>query len=253
MADYVLLLALGLCAASMFTLAGARVVELTGWNLRLPLWFLLISLSSPLAWLLLQCLILGVILPGSDVRAGLDRNGSLYLREVLLGIGLKLWVCGAVCTAALAFFRRGIEGSRVRDARARHALWLAGGALAAMIVLPIAMDRWIQVGRISSPFALFTLTCAFVTGALPLLAASFVLVRVRGAGSQTRYAEPFAALYGVVIAGCGFIWHHAVANRPGASAVIEVEVAALIGLSVAWIGIRRANRAAARTLPVAKE
>ena len=245
MADYLLLPAVGLCVASMLTLGGARIVERAGWNLPLPLWFFVVSISSPLAWFVLQLSILGIILPDAHLKAGLVHNASAYVRDVLLAIGLKLWVCGAVCTAALAFFRRRYNDSPRRDARAQHALWLAGGALAAAIILPMAMDYWIENGRLSGPFALFTLGCAFVIGAAPVAAVSFALLRMGGARVHLRYAEPLAALYGTIIVGCGYVWHQAVITRPGASAVIAVEICAVIGVLVAWFAIRRGNRAAA--------
>lgn len=248
MADYLLMPTIGLSVASMFTLGGARLVERAGWNPPLGLWFFVVSVSSPLAWFVLQAVILGMILPDPDVRAGLVRNEASYFRDVLFGIGLKLWVCGAVCTAGLAFFRRRLNGSPVRDARAQHALWLAGGALAAAILLPMAMDYWIENGQLSGPFAIFTLACAFVIGLAPGAAVSFGLLRMGGANLHLRYAEPLMALYGVIIVGCGYLWHHAVVARSGAYAVIAVEICALIGVLLAWFAIRRGNRAAAAVL-----
>ena len=245
MADYLLMPTIGLSVASMFTLVGAKLVERAGWNLPPALWFFVVSLSSPLAWFVIQALILGIILPNPAVRAGLVHNEPSYLRDVLFGIGLKLWVCGAVCTAALAFFRRRFNDSPVKDARAHHALWLAGGALAAAIILPMAMEYWIENGRLSAPFALFTLGCAFVIGVAPLAAVSVGLLRMGGAHLHLRYAEPLAALYGTIIVGCGYVWHKAVSTRPGASAVIAVEICAVIGVLLAWFAIRRGNRAAA--------
>lgn len=245
MADYLLMPTIGLSVASMFTLVGARLVERAGWNLPPALWFFVVSVSSPLAWFVIQALILGIILPDPAVRAGLVHNEPSYLRDVLFGIGLKLWVCGAVCTAALAFFRRRFNDSRVKDARAQHALWLAGGALAAAIILPMAMEHWIENGRLSAAFALFTLGCAFMIGVAPLAAVSVGLLRMGGAHLHLRYAEPLACLYGTIIVGCGYVWHQAVSTRPGASAVIAVEICAVIGVLLAWFAIRRGNRAAA--------
>jgi hypothetical protein len=248
MADYILLPMIGLCVASMFTLVGARLVERAGWHLPLPLWFFVVSVSSPLAWFLLQAFVLGIILPDAHLRAGLVHNWPSYVRDVLFGIGLKLWVCGALCTAGLAFFRRRFNESPERDARAQHALWLAGGAVASAIILPMAMDYWIQNGRLSGPFASFTLACAFVIGVAPLTGISLGLLRMGGTRIHLRYAEPSAAFCGIIIVVCGYVWHHAVVTRPGAYAVIAVEICALVGVFVAWFAIRRGNRAAAAVL-----
>lgn len=92
MADYLLMPTIGLSVASMFTLVGAKLVERARWNLPPALWFFVVSVSSPLAWFVIQALILGIILTDPAVRAGLVHNQRSYLRDVLFGIGLKLWV-----------------------------------------------------------------------------------------------------------------------------------------------------------------
>jgi uncharacterized membrane protein YhdT len=245
MSDYLLLPALGLCIASILTVVGARLVQRAGRHLPLPLWFIVVSLATPLVWIAFQAVILAIILPDPDVHAGLVRKWPLYLREVVFGIAWKLWICGAVCTAGLALFKRRSSDGPVRDARAQYWLLHLGGAIAAAIILPATMDYWIDHGRVNGRFAFVALGYAFFVGLIPVIATSFALLRMGGARAQLRYAEPVAALYAAIIVWRGYVWHQAVASRPGAFAVIAVEICAILGVFAAWFAVRRGNRAAA--------
>lgn len=248
MSDHLLLPALGLCIASVLTAVGARLVERAGWHPTPPLWFLAVSLTTPLVWIAFQAVILVCILPDAQVHAGMARNGARYFREVVLGIGLKLWICGAVCTGGVALFKRRSGHDPISDARARYGLFLLGGVIAASIIVPMTMGYWIDHGRVNGKFALAALLSAFFVGLIPVVAASFALVRMGGARVHLRYAEPMVAPYAAAVAWRVYLWQQAVASRPGASAVVAFGICSLAGVLAGWFVIRYGNRAARAAL-----
>jgi hypothetical protein len=248
MPDSLLLPAIGLCVASVLTVAGSWLVDRFRPGLPPALWFLIVSLSTPLAWIALQGVILSVILRNPAVSAGFARKWPLYLEEVLFGIALKLWLCGAVCAAVLAFFRRRSDDDPSGWALAQWGGLQAGGAIAAAILVPSSMEYWIDNGNLNPRFLLVTLAYSFLVGLVPVIVAGLAILRVGGNVAVRRYAEPMIALYAAAILWRGYLWHQAVVNYPGSWAVIAVQICALCGVFVGWGAVRRANRASAAAL-----
>jgi hypothetical protein len=245
MYDFLLLPALGLITASFFTAIGDRFLatKLPGWPLGRRL--ALASLATPTAWIASQALVLAIILPQPSVYTGLMSKWPLYLQDVLIGIALKLWICGAICAAVLACYRNVARDPQLSQGQARAGLLNIGGALAAAILLPPALDHWIESGQLGGAFVLFVMAWAFLLGGLPIAAAALALLRLAGQAGLRRFGEPIAAIYAAVVAWRGYAWHSAVLGRPGASAVILVEFCAFAGVLTAWFAIRRANHVAA--------
>jgi hypothetical protein len=240
MQSHLLLWMLGLCTASVATAASARLLD----SLK-PEWaawqrFVLASLGTPVAWIGFQAVILPLILTDPEAHAGFLRQWPLYLREVVLTPASKLWVCGALCSGFLAW-RQSRSGDRpFANALAELSLFHFGGLCAVAIVLPLAMEYWIETGRISGTFAFFVIACAFFVGFIPVAVAALLLLRLAGAAGLARFGKPVIGLYALLIAWRGYAWHNLVAGRAGASAVIAVEVAALVGVFAGWFAVRRA-------------
>lgn len=245
MYDFLLLPAVGLSIASFFTALGDRFLakRLPDWTLGRRL--MLASLAMPLVWTAFQAFTLAIILPQPGVYAGLMSKWPLYLRDVLFGIAFKLWICGAICAAVLACYRNGKRDPETTEREARVGLLNIGGAIGAAILLPPALDHWIQSGNLSGPFVLFVMGWAYLGGALPIVATALALLRFKGADGLRRYGEPVAGIYAVVVAWRGYVWHSAVAAQPGASAITVVEICVFCGVLSAWFVVRRANKAAA--------
>jgi hypothetical protein len=248
MYDFLLLPMLGLCTASFFTAVGDRFLARKLPDCPLGRRLALASLAAPAAWIAFQALTLTIILPQPGVYAGLMSKWPLYLQDVLFGIALKLWICGAICAAVLACYRKVAGDPQVSQRQARVGLLNIGGALAAAILLPLALDYWIETGQLSGAFVLFVMAWAYLLGGLPIAAAALALLRLAGPAGLRRFGEPIAAVYWAVVAWRGYTWHSAVVGRPGASAVILVEFCAFAGVHMAWFAIRRANRAAAAVI-----
>lgn len=249
MKNHLLLWTLGLLTAAFVTAIAARLIDrlLSGWPLARRM--ALASLATPIVWVAFQALILPIVLANPKVHAGFLRQWPAYLLEVVLQPAMKLWVCGALCAAALTFFQsRSKDVPAMAAARGQMRLRLFSGLCAAAVLLPIAMELWIERGRIAPFYEVVVLGWAFLIGLTPVGAAAFALLRFGGARALRRAGEPLAVIYAIVIAWSASVWHAAVARQPGASAVTGVEISTLVGVFVGWLAIRRGNRAAAAAL-----
>jgi hypothetical protein len=240
MGQHLMLWELGLFAASFATAIGAAFLDRVRPNWALWQRLGLASLAAPLGWMAFQAVILPFILTDPEAHAGFVRQWPLYLREVVLTPASKLWICGALCSGFLAW-RQSRTGDRP------FANWIAeldllhfSGLCAVAILLPLAMEYWIETGQISGVFAFFVLACAFFAGFIPAVVASLLLLRFTGASGLGRFGKPIIGVYALIIAWRGYSWHNLVADQVGASAVVAVEIAALSGVFAGWLAVRRA-------------
>jgi hypothetical protein len=244
MQSHLLLWLVRLCMASVITVASARKLH----RLRpsSPAWqaFLLASLASPLAWVAFQAAILPFVLADPEAHAGFVKRWPLYLREVVFDQAAKLWVCGALCAGFLAWNRSRSRDRTLADALGQLRLLHFGGACAAVVLLPMAMEHWIETGQMSGAFAFFVIASAFFVGFIPVAVVAVMLLRSFGAAGMRRFGEATAAVYALVILWRGYVWHSGVAAQPGASAVTAVEISALAGVFIGWMAVRRAIDAA---------
>src|SRR5690348_3654022 len=187
MYDFLLLPMLGLCTASFFTAVGDRFLARKLPDCPLGRRLALASLAAPAAWIAFQALTLTIILPQPGVYAGLMSKWPLYLQDVLFGIALKLWICGAICAAVLACYRKVAGDPQVSQRQAQLGLLNIGGALAAAILLPLALDYWIETGQLSGAFVLFVMAWAYLLGGLPIAAAALALLRLAGPAGLRRF------------------------------------------------------------------
>jgi hypothetical protein len=245
MNDHVMLWAVGLCTAAFVTAIGARVLDriCPDWPLSRRLF--VASFATPFGWVVFQAIILPIVAPDPKAHAGLLRQWPLYLQDVVLTPALGLWVCGLFCAAVLAYFHTRSRKDHGTTTRGQRWLLRLSGACAAGILLPMAMEVWIDTGQISGRFALLVLISAFFAGLMPVIAASWILRRVTGATGVRRFGEPVVALYAITIAWRGYVWHDGAASRPGASAITAVEICALGGVFLGWLAIHRDIRASA--------
>jgi hypothetical protein len=245
MNDDVTLWTAGLCTAALVTAIGARLLDRMRADWPLSRRLILASLATPLGWIAFQGMILPFVVSDPKAHAGFMRRWPLYLQDVVLTPALGLWVCGLFCAAVLAYFQTRPTNDHGTTMRGQRWLLRLCGACAAGIVLPIAMEVWIDTGQISGRFALFVLLSAFFAGLMPVIAASWILLRVTGATGVRRFGEPVVALYAITIAWRGYVWHDGAASRPGASAITAAEICALVGVFLGWLAIHRDIRASA--------
>ena len=140
MPDSLLFPAVALCMACLLTVLVAQRLDRAGFDLPLPLWFLIVSLPLPMVWFGLQAVAVRRILSDPKVHAKFIASWPLYVQEVLLLPAFKLWICGAVCAAVLAYFKRSKEHIR-SQALSQRGLLYAGGALAAAILLSVGCSK----------------------------------------------------------------------------------------------------------------
>jgi len=247
MEEFLGLLLLGLCTAAFCGAICARILDSRWPDLSTLTRLFLVSLAPVLVWVAFQALILPIILSDPAAHAGFVRQWRLYLWEVVLKQALKLWACGIFCAVLMVFFRGQSQDRQDRFPEQR-ALVRLSGACATAVVLPLAMEFWIENGRLAGSFAFFVIACAFFVGLLPVLAAARALLHTKSADGLRRFGQPIATMYGLAILWRGYTWHNAVANQPGASAVVAAEIAALLGVCVGWWAIHRGNQAAAAAL-----
>ena len=140
MPDSLLFPAVALCMACVLTVLVAQRLDRAGVDLPLPLWFLIVSLSLPMIWLGLQAVVVRRILSDPNAHARFISSWPLYVQEVLLLPAFKLWICGALCAAVLAYFRRPKKHRRLQ-ALSQLGLLYTGGAIAAAIFLSVGCSK----------------------------------------------------------------------------------------------------------------
>jgi hypothetical protein len=140
MPDSLLIPAVELCMACLVTVLMAIRLDRAKLKLPMGLWFAVVSLTLPLIWFALQAVALKSILLDPKAHAKFVGNWPLYLREVVIPYAIELWLCGALCTAVLAYFRRSPDGRR---SEAVAQLWMlnASGVMAAAILLSVGCSK----------------------------------------------------------------------------------------------------------------
>lgn len=237
-----MLWALGLFTASTATAFTARFLDRKRADWPLSRKLVLASVTAPLGWVIFQAAILPIALGDANGRARFGSMWPAYLRDVVLEPALKLWLCSGLCAAVLWQLRSRRTGGPADLKRGYLALYCLFLACGAVILLPIAMEEWINIGQLDARFVLAILAFAFLAGNLPVVGVAVALLYAAGAKGLRRIGEPFAAIYAVSIGLVALYWHSAVAARAGASAIVPVAAAALFGVVTGWIIIRRANR-----------
>jgi hypothetical protein len=242
MSSHLLLWALGIGMAAYFTALTAGFLD----NRR-PHWplfqkLIVASLAMPAIY---SGFLLLIALPIATFGAS-DRDRALakvpsYLHEAVLIPALKLWLCGAVSAALLGCFRaRSSQGSSTSPFGRLFLTFICVVALSAIIV-PMGMHYWIGTGHISPVFLLFFMALAFLTSGLPLAVLQLISLRRHGL-EGLRQIRVFFPAFGVLVAAGGYIWHGAIAERPGAWAAWPLTLSALAGVLVAWLNGQRALR-----------
>lgn len=140
MPDSMLIPAVELCMACLATVLMAQRLDRAKLQMPIALWFSVVSLTLPVIWFALQAVALKSILSDPKLHSKFVANSPLYLREVVIPHAIELWLCGAFCTAVLAYFRRSANGRR-SEAVAQFWMLNASGALAAAILLSVGCSK----------------------------------------------------------------------------------------------------------------